>query len=142
MYSRLYYRGCSFWVKTSRICKTARKITLMYYILPTQLRDQIPAVRIALHEFVWAMRRMIGQVHSYHTAKRLGLLPGSRSVRHDVVDSAQRDMLKALVLFEGCLPISHLNPAMHHFVHYGQYTKSHGCLRSYWMMSFERCVPG
>ena len=139
---RLYYRGASFWIKTSRLGKTARKIQLLLYILPTQLRDQLPAVRVALFEFVWALRRMLGQVYSYQMATTMDppILPGSRGVRHNIVDKSHGDLIKALVLLEGCLPVSQLNPALHHFVHYGLYTKTHGSLRWYWMMSFERYV--
>ena len=34
--------------------------------------------------------------------------------------------------------MSHLNPGLHHLVHFAQYTRTHGCLRSFWMMFFER----
>lgn len=137
---RLHYNGCSFWIKTNRIWKARRKIRLLYYILPTQLRDQLPAVRHALYVFVWAMRRLEGQVHSFEEANRLGVLPGSFVVNKVDVRKCHTDLIRGLVLLEGCLPLSQLNPAMHHFVHYAQYTLTHGSLRAFWMMAFERCV--
>ena len=57
---RLYYDGHSFWTHPSRMWKMRRKLRLLYYILPTQIRDQIPPVRHALYTFVWAMRRLEG----------------------------------------------------------------------------------
>lgn len=137
---RIAYRGFSFWKKTNRLWKTRRKIMLLYYVLPTQLRDQVPQLRVAIHAFVWAMRQLEGQVHSCQTANRLGILPGSRTVRKQDMGKLHNNLVRALCLFEGCLPVSHINPAMHHFAHYAMYTKSHGSLRLYWMMVFERCV--
>ena len=57
---RLYYEGHSFWTHPSRMWKMRRKLRLLYYILPTQIRDQVPPVRHALYTFVWAMRRLEG----------------------------------------------------------------------------------
>ena len=38
---KLHYNGDSFWEKPDRIWKARRKIRLLYFILPTQLRDQV-----------------------------------------------------------------------------------------------------
>ena len=135
---RMYYNGASFWVKPNRIWKMIRKVRLLYYILPTQLRDVVPAFRDALHVFVWAMRRLEGQVHCYDEATRLNILPGSRAVVKNDIRAIHSALIFGLVLFEGCLPPSHLNPGMHHFCHYAEFTLTHGCLRRYWMMGFER----
>ena len=62
---RLYYRGCSFWSKPNRMWKARRKFRLLYFILATQLRDKVPAVSHALRLFVWAMRRLQGQVSCF-----------------------------------------------------------------------------
>ena len=78
---RLAYRGHSFWSKPNRLWKIRRKLVLLYYVLPTQLRDQLPKLREAIFGFVWSMRRLEGQVHSYNNAVRLGILPGSKTVR-------------------------------------------------------------
>ena len=137
---RIAYRGDSFWTKPNRLWKTRRKILLLYYVLPTQLRDQVPKLREAIFAFVWAMRRLEGQVHSFDTATELGLLPGSSSISKRDLQQIHNDLVRSLCLFEGCIPTTHLNPALHHFVHYAQYTKSHGLLRKYWMMVFERYV--
>lgn len=56
---KLYYNGASFWCKPNRLWKARRKFALLYFILPCQLRDQVPAVRHALNVFVWAMRRLL-----------------------------------------------------------------------------------
>ena len=135
---RLCYREKSFWKRSNRIGKAKRKLLLLYYILPTQIRDKIPAVRTAIHKFVWSLRRLDGQVHSYEKAVSLGILPGSRVMDPTIAAKAGHDLIQSLVLLEGCLPVSHLKPSMHHFVHYGEYTESHGCLRWFWMMFFER----
>lgn len=135
---RLHYQGCSFWMKPSRLWKIHRKIVLFYYILATQLRDQLPRLRVALYLIIWALRRLEGQVYSHEAAMNLNVLPGSRVVDPKVIAQAHCDLILGLCLLEGCLPVSHLNPALHHIVHFAQYTRTHGCLRSLWMMYFER----
>ena len=137
---RMYYKGYSFWKRPNRIWKMIRKVRLLYYILPTQLRGVVPAVRHALRTFVWAMRRLEGQVYSYDEAVRINLVPGSRAVDKAEIAKMHRDLVLGLVLFEGCLPAMHLNPGMHHFVHYAEYVRTHGPLRIFWMMAFERLV--
>ena len=135
---RIAYRGHSFWSKPNRLWKTRRKILLLYYILPTQIRDQVPKLREAIFCFVWAMRRLEGQVHSVLHAKSQGILPGSRTIRKSTLNQIHNDLVRALCLFEGIIPTTHLNPGLHHFVHYAQYTMSHGLLYKFWMMGFER----
>ena len=110
----------------------------MFFMLVTQLRDQVKAVRHALNLFVWAVRRLIGQVHSYDEARRRNVLPGSRTLNKSEFAEIKRDLILALVLMEGCLPVAQLNPALHHFVHYLEYSMTHGLLILYWMMGFER----
>ena len=114
------------------------QVMLMYYILPTQLFGHVPALFNAICVFVWAMRRLSGQVHSYKTASDRGILPGSRTVEKSQIRKMHADLIRGLSLLEGCLPLSHLKPGLHHFVHYAMYTSTHGCLRPYWMMCFER----
>ena len=113
---------------------------LLQYILATQLRGFVPALRKAIQVFVWALRRLEGQVHSFETARNLDILPGSRTVDKRKIKEIHSDLIRGLCLLEGCLPLSHLNPALHHFSHYGQYTLTHGSLRIFWMMCFERWV--
>lgn len=132
------YRGFSFWQKPNRLWKIKRKITTLYYILPTVIRNKVPPLRNAIQAFVWAMRRLIGQVHSHDEAVGLGITPGSKTVAKNIIRSANNDLIRSLCLFEGCVPTTYLNPALHHFAHYGLYTKSHGSLCLYWMMAFER----
>ena len=132
--------GASFWVQPGIIWKSRTKVRLLYFILPTQWRDQLPALRYALDLFVWGMRRLMGQVHSYDHARALRIVPGSLSVSKTDIRRCHRDIIRGLVLLEGCFPLSQLNPAMHHFVHYAQYTRTHGPLLNLWMMGFERYV--
>ena len=135
---RMCSAGASWWVEPGKLWKCRRKIRLLYYILPTQLRDQVPPLRYALCEFVWAMRQLMGQVYSYNSARRLNILPGSRTVDKRNISAIHSRLIRALCLIEGCIPVSHINPGMHHFTHYAQYTKTHGNLLWYWMMAFER----
>ena len=92
-------------------------------------------VTVTVMVVVWGLRRLDGQVYSFDTANSLGILPGSRGVRHDIVDETNNDVVKGLVLLEGYLPpyqsfelhsvrsdtSKALKPSMHHFVHYGEY---------------------
>ena len=68
------------------------------------------------------MRRLLGQVHSFDEAIRLGILPGSRSVDKAKIPRLGPEVLRGLVLLTGGLPIGHFNPGAHHFVHFGGYT--------------------
>ena len=134
----LYYKGCSFWKKPGRMWKARRKYRLLFYILPTQLRDQVPRFRKALLLFAWSVRRLMGQTHSYEYAQVLGILPGSRAVFKALINNFDRDLKRALVLFEGCTPIDHLKPVFHHWVHYAKLTEELSRLDILWMMGFER----
>ena len=120
--------------------KSRRKYRLLYFILLTQLRGMVPEVHKALLLFVWALRQLDGQHHSYEMAMLLGILPGSRSVRKDSLDAVKRPLVLGLVLIEGSFPKGHLKPGMKHFVHYPRYTGTHSLLRILWMMAFERLV--
>ena len=121
--------------------KSRRKYRLLLlFVLPVLLRDVVPRLRTAIILLASALRRLDGQVKSYETAKSLGILPGSRAVNHEEIDEIGKDLIRALVLLEGCVPVGNLIPSTHHLVHYGEYTKTHGILRIYWMMAFERYV--
>ena len=137
---RLYYKGYSFWLRPSRMWKARRKYRLLYFMLVTQLRDQVPAFKHALETFVWGMRRLEGQVFSYEDAvsPAINILPGSRAVKKDQFDDIKYDIALGLAMMEGSFPVGQLNPAMKHFCHYVKYTMSHGPLRAFWMMAFER----
>ena len=135
---RLYYRGASMWKKPCRMWKCRRKYRLLYHVLPIQLRDQVPILRRALVLFAWAMRRYAGQVYSYEAAKAMGILPGSRVLVAARLKTIKGDLICAIVLLEGCVPIAYLIPTWHHFVHYPEYAETHGILRILWMMAFER----
>ena len=136
----LYYRGASFWRKPNRMWKCRRKYRLLLFFLPVFLRDCVPAIREAILLIASALRRLEGQVYSADVAKSMGILPGSRAIKKDEIAAMHKALLKGLVLLEGCAPIGNLKPSTHHFIHYGAYTKSHGILRLYWMMAFERLV--
>ena len=134
----LYYGGYSFWVKPNRLWKTNRKVLLLLFILATQIRDKVPRLRTALFLLIWALRRLDGQVYSWDDARRMNILPGSRVLDPTQIACIHTALIIALCLLEGCLPVPHLNPGLHHLSHYAQYTLSHGCLRILWMMCFER----
>jgi len=134
----LYYDGKSFWKKPGHMWKARRKFRLLFYILPTQLRDQVPRFQKALLLFAWSVRRLLGQTYSYDFAHVLRILPGSRAVNKTCIPLYGRDAVRALVLFEGCTPIDHLKPAFHHYVHYGDLTEEYSLLDILWMMGFER----
>lgn len=118
--------------------KARRKYRLAFFLLPTQLRDKVPTFRHAFNLFAWAIRRLLGQAHSYDEAKEMNVLPGSVTLDPSILDDVQRDLTTGLALMEGSLPLSHLNPALHHFVHYVEYAMTHGIPVWYWMMGFER----
>jgi len=82
-----------------------------------------------------------GQVFCFESAvNEHNILPGSRGVIISTLDSVRRDLIKAIALLEGALPIAQLKPSFHHFVHYADTAKSFGNPMILWMMAFERCV--
>ena len=105
---RMFYRGFSMWEKPNRMWKCRRKYRLLFHVLVVQLRDQVPAFREALKLFVWTIRRLDGQVYSYEDAKVLGILPGGRVLVRGSLKTLHQDMVKALVLVEGAVPIGWL----------------------------------
>ena len=137
---RMFYRGYSMWEKPSRMWKCRRKFRLLLFVLPVQLRDQVPPLRDALTLFAWTLRRLDGQVYSYATATVMGILPGSHVLTRGQTKRLHKDLIRSLVLLEGCVPVGHLIPTWHHFVHYAEFTETHGVLRWLWMMAFERLV--
>lgn len=135
----LYYEGKSFWTSPGHMWKARRKFRLLLFMLVTQLRDQVPMFRDALMLFVWAMRRLVGQVCSYEFASRtLGILPGSQFLFKVLLPRILRDMVQALSLFEGCMPIDFIKPIQHHFVHYPDSTIIFSLLEILWIVGFER----
>lgn len=82
-----------------------------------------------------------GQVFCFESAVNVhNILPGSRAVIISTLDGVRRDLVKAVALLEGALPVSHLKPSFHHFVHYADTSISFGNPVILWMMAFERCV--
>ena len=135
----LYFKGQSFWQKPGNMWKARRKYRLFLFILPTQIRDQVPRLRDALMLFIWSMRRLMGQHCSFDMAtKVLGILPGSPFVLKVMLKPIQRDLIQSLALLEGCGPIDDMKPIEKHFVHYCERTSALSLLRILWMMGFER----
>ena len=60
--------------------------------------------------------RLEGQVLSFNQAKHVGVMPGSRVILKKAVPLLHKELLRGLVLFEGAVPASLLNPALHHLV--------------------------
>ena len=135
----LYYDGASFWTSPGHMWKARRKYRLLLFVMVTQLRDQTPMFRDALMLFVWALRRLVGQVCSYEVATRdLGILPGSQFLFKKLLPIIRRHMVQSLSLFEGCMPIDYIKPIQHHFVHYPDDTIIFALIKILWMMGFER----
>lgn len=110
----------------------------MQVILPTCLRDYVPAVHQALLTLLYGLRRLDGQVISQAEAVRLGVVPGSHILNKRSLTRVYKDIIRGLVMLEGSLPACHLNPLLHRFVHYSSQTAMFGCLRWFAMYAFER----
>jgi len=107
-------------------------------ILPTCLQGYVPALHRALLKIVFALRQLDGLVFSQHEAEDMGIRPGSHAVQKRNIIHIHKDMVRGLVMLEGCLPAMHLNPLLHRFVHYGLQTAKVGALRWFSMFVFER----
>ena len=136
---KLAWKGHSFWTKSDRMWKAKHKILILLTILPTCLRGFVAATHYALMLVVDALRQLDGQFIAVQEAVRLGLDPHDSSiVDESLIKDLGRQLLEGLVLLEGSLPVSHLNPAMHHLVHYAADTARAGILSWLSMNSFER----
>jgi len=138
---KLAWKGHSFWSKTDRIWKAKHKILCLLSVLPTCLRGFVAATHLALLRIVDAIRQLDGQCMSIHEAKRLGLSPQEKQVvdvQESNIKALAVQLLEGLVLLEGSFPVSHLNPAMHHLLHYAVETARVGSLAWISMNAFER----
>lgn len=107
-------------------------------ILPTCLRDYIPAVHRSILVLVYSLRRLQGQVVSLAEAKSLKVEPGSPVVDRRQLRSVRRDLVLGVSMLEGSLPPNHINPLLHRLVHYPRQTASYGRIWSLSMWAFER----
>ena len=137
---KLAWRGHSFWSKTDRIWKAKHKILCLTGILPTCLRGFVVESHLALLYVVDAIRQLDGQCYSIEESKRLGVSPHDALVvaAEENIKALGTQLLEGLVLMEGSFPVSHLNPAMHHLVHYASETARMGSLGWVAMNPFER----
>ena len=83
------------------------------------------------------MKRLYGQPLSVDEAHKLGLDPGLFSIKKSTIPNIGQDLVLGLVMFEGSIPESTLNPAAHHFAHYPDQTADIGILWWISMRSFE-----
>ena len=136
---KLAWKGHSFWMKTDRIWKAKHKILCLFTILPTCLRGFVKAVHLAILHIVDALRQLEGQFIAIYEAHELGISTcDSPIVDQDKIKALGTQLLKGLVMLEGCTPASHLNPALHHLVHYAAETARIGSLAWVSMNTFER----
>ena len=126
---RLGKNGYSFFIKSCRAWKSRDKMTIFMVLLPTCLRGFVPALHQAILQLVYALRRLEGQVLSFNQAKHVGVMTGSRVILKKAVPLLHKELLRGLVLLEGAMPVSLLNPALHHLVHYATQTEKLGSLR-------------
>ena len=130
--------GDSFWTDPSAAWKCKNKYFILLVLLPTLLQDFVPAVHKALLVLVDALRRLTGQVVCMAEAISLGVLPGSKVIDRRTISSIRKQLIRGLVLLEGSFPVGHLNPALHHVVHYPGQTGYLGLLELLAMWAFER----
>ena len=130
----------SFWTKsyTKYAPKCKHKGYIFLVLLPTLLHGFVPAVHRAILTLVYGLRLLDGQVISVAEAEDIGVTLGSHVLKKTVVAHAKRLVILGLVMLEGSFPISFLNPALHHLVHYPDMVSLIGCLRWYSMYVFER----
>jgi len=72
----LTFGGHSFWTHSDRVWKACHKSYALLVILPTCMRECLPACHTALLMLVTALRRLGGEVVCYHEAKKRRLIPG------------------------------------------------------------------
>ena len=67
-----------------------------------------------------------------------GVEPGSRPLYKTDIDQAAVLVAEGLSMLEGAMPVSTVPPAAHTLTHYAEAAKTHGVLKWYWLMGFER----
>ena len=135
---KLCKKGHSFWTHSDRMWKCSHKFYILMAILPTCLSGFVPRVHRAIICIVTALARLFGSVISAAEADQRGLERGARVLEKVSLFGLREELTRGLVLLEGCFPLAHLNPAMHHFVHYVMQTADNGILGWVSMFSFER----
>ena len=134
----LSYKGHSFWTNSDRMWKSKHKRFILMVIYPTCLRGYVPEVHAAILVIVNSLRRLEGRVLCVDEATRLGVEIGSRVIDKGSISSLSEELIRGLVMLEGSFPVAHLNPALHHLVHYGKQTERFGLLDWFAMFAFER----
>ena len=135
---RLTRDGASFWKKSDRMWKAKHKLFALLVILPTCLHGYVKAAHMALLLTVDALRRLSGLRLSAEESRRRGIEIGSRAVFKATVKAIGAQLVLGLVLLEGSFPVGHLNPILHHLVHYGMQTARNGSLNWTSLFCFER----
>lgn len=107
-------------------------------ILPTCLRDYVPAVHRALLNVTYSLRRLQGQVVSLAEANSLNIEPGSPIVHRGSLRRVRVNLVEGLSGMEGSLPPNHINPLAHRLVHYPDQTAAYARLWGLSMKVFER----
>ena len=136
---KLAWKGHSFWSKTDRIWKAKHKINCLLTVLPTCLRGFVIAAHLAIVYIVDAIRWLDGQCMAIAEAKQLGVcVRDMQVVDESAVKAKGVQLLEGLIMLEGSFPVSHLNPALHHLVHYAVETARVGSIGWISMNAFER----
>ena len=130
--------GQSFWIKPDRMWKAKHKWFCLMAILPTCLNGYVRALHMSLIYIINALKSLMGQVYSAIEAMRRGEEPGTRSINVPLIEFLGHQLIYGLTLLEGSYPIDHLNPALHHIVHYGHQTANVGILLWVALNTFER----
>ena len=128
----------SFWTHSEPMYKSKHKSYILFVLLPTCLHGFVAAVHNAILMIVHALRQIDGYILSIFESMARGVRPGSHVADKTKVVQWGHTLVRGLVLLEGSFPVSHLNPALHHLVHYGWQTARGGLLRWVAMWSFER----
>ena len=135
---RLTRDRVSFWKKSDRMWKAKHKLFALLVILPTCLHGYVKAIHMAILLTVDALRRLFGMKLCAEECRRRGIEIGERAVFKAKVRAIGAQLVMGLTLIEGSFPVGHLNPILHHLVHYGAQTKEDGSLDWTSLFGFER----
>ena len=130
--------GQSFWTLPDTMWKSKHKHYILLVLLPTCLRGLVPATHQAILTICNALVHLRGAVLCALELIARGVRPGSQVIKKLRIPMWGKILVRGLVLLEGSFPVAHLNPNMHHLVHYGQQTAIAGLLGWVAMWAFER----
>ena len=87
--------------KSGSTWRTAQKLTALLCILPTALRDFVPAVRKGFSKVIWGLRILHGRCINGNEAVQMHVQAGNRPIPDSDVAAADKMIIEGFAMLEG-----------------------------------------